>query len=141
MINAKSNSTTTATPHGRILHAEDDVVVASFVSRSLIEKGYQVETVMNGAEALAKVLSQSGYYDLIITDQSMPELTGLALVTRLRELDYHGRIIVLAALFSSDVERQFRAVGVDRILWKSANLTPLHNAIAELLNGTRTTCE
>lgn len=134
MTDAKNNTATNPIPRGRILHAEDDRVVASFIARSLTEKGYHIETVVNGVEALTKVLSQPGYYDLIITDQSMPELTGLGWVTTLRTTGYPGRIIVLAAKFSTDVEVQFRAVGVDRILWKSSNLTPLHDAIEELLN-------
>ena len=139
MTDAKNNTVTDLTPRGRILHAEDDPVAASFIARSLTEKGYRIETVVNGVDALAKVLNQPGYYDLIITDHAMPELTGLGWVTKLRKTGYPGRIIVLATQFSTEVEVQFRAVGVDRILWKSSNLTPLHDAIEELLNATRTT--
>lgn len=131
---AENNAETGPIPRGRILHAEDDQMTAILTARYLTAKGYQVDTAVNGLEALARVLSHPGYYDLIISDQVMPELTGLSWLTTLRRTGYPGKIIVYAAQFSADMEAEFRATGVDRILWKSSDLTPLYHAIEGLLN-------
>ena len=131
---AENNAETGPISRGRILHAEDDQMTAIHTARYLAAKGYQVDTAVNGLEALGRVLNHPGYYDLIISDQVMPELTGLAWLTTLRQTGYPGKIIVFAAQFSAEVEAEFRATGVDRILWKSPDLTPLHHAIEELLN-------
>ena len=128
-------------PRGRILHAEDDEMTSILITRYLTEKGYQVETVANGWKALRCVLKHPGYFDLIISDQLMPELTGVEWLTILRKTGYPGKIIIFAAQFSAAVEAQFRAVGVDRILWKSSDLTPLHDTIEGLLNTSHTAGE
>ncbi len=138
---ATNNADAVAIPRGRILHAEDDQMMSILTARYLTERGYRIETAANGLEALAKVLNHPGSYDLIITDHVMPDLTGLAWLTTLRKTGYPGKIIVFATQFSADVEAQFRAVGVDCILWKSPDLTPLHNAIEELLNTSRPAIE
>ncbi|MBI3427935.1 MAG: response regulator [Acidobacteria bacterium] len=141
MTTATNNADAVQIPRGRILHAEDDEMTSILITRYLTEKGYEVETVANGVKALRCVLKHPGYFDLIISDQVMPELTGVEWLTTLRKTGYPGKIIVFAAQFSADVETQFRAVGVDRILWKSADLTPLHDTIEELLNTPHTAGE
>lgn len=137
MTEATNNTVPVPIPRGRILHAEDDRIVSILITWYLTKKGYQVETAANGLEALARVLDHPGSYDLILTDQVMPELTGLEWLTTLRQTGYSGKIMVFATQFSADVEAQFRVLGVDCILWKSPDLTPLHNAIEELLNTSR----
>lgn len=134
MTAATNNADTVPLPRGRILHAEDDRMMSILAARYLAERGCQIESASNGLEALAQVLNHPGSYDLIITDHVMPDLTGLAWFTTLRKTGYPGKIIVFAAQFSADVEAQFRAVGVDRILWKSPDLSLLYKAVEELLN-------
>ncbi len=125
-------------PHrcARILHAESDAVAAWYVASFLAEKGHQIETVANGSAAVAKVIARPGFYDLLIADHTMPELTGLECVCTLRSIGYPGKIIVFASLLPDDVEKQFREVGVDRILYKSSDLTlmSLYDVIQELLD-------
>lgn len=115
----------------RILHAEDDHVTARLVASFITANGHHIETVANGREALAKVIARPGFYDVVIADHLMPELTGLECVRMLRELGYPGRIIVFASPVSPEVEKQFLAVGVSRILHKSPDLTLLHEAILD----------
>jgi DNA-binding response OmpR family regulator len=141
MTAATNNAGAVPIPRGRILHAEDDRIVSILITWYLTQKGYQVETAANGLEALTRVLDQPGAYDLILTDQVMPELTGLDWLTTLRKTGYSGKIMVFATQFSADMEAQFRAIGVDHILWKSPDLTPLHNAIEKLLNTSRSADE
>lgn len=126
-------------PHrcARILHAEGDAVAAWYVASFLTEKGRQIETVANGSAAVAKVIARPGFYDLLIADHTMPELTGLECVCTLRSIGYPGKIIVFASPLPPDVEEQFRVAGVDRILNKSSDLTlmSLYDVIQELLGA------
>ena len=61
----------------RILIAEDDAAVRSFVLRALSHRGYEVTGVCDGVEALEVLKSQD--YELLITDIVMPGLDGIAL--------------------------------------------------------------
>lgn len=119
----------------RILHAEDDTLVARYVASFLTAKGYLIETVTNGRDALARIIAKPGFFDVLIADHSMPELTGLECATALRKLGYPGKIIVFASSLSAEVEAQFLAIGVSRILRKSSDLTLLHEAVFESVNA------
>lgn len=124
-----------------ILHAEGDRIVARCVAALLSAKGHQIDTVVNGREAVASVVARPGNYDFLIVDHSMPDVTGLQCVTLLRKLRYPGKIIVFASPLPIDIEKQFLALGVDRILHKSSDLTSLDDAIHELLNAPAATNE
>jgi two-component system response regulator MprA len=78
-----------------ILIADDDQKLLKMVRRTLIYEGFQVITAANGHETLAQV--QAKRPDLIILDWMMPELDGLAVLTRLREDGDNIPILILTA--------------------------------------------
>jgi CheY-like chemotaxis protein len=65
-----------------VLVVEDDRVMATITSKILLREGYRVEVVANGDEAWQKILLQPP--DLIISDWSMPQTSGLALCQRIK---------------------------------------------------------
>ena len=65
-----------------ILLLEDDDLVREVVERTLRRLGYEVTTATRPSEALA--LLGKGYYDLLVTDVVMPEMTGDALAREVR---------------------------------------------------------
>lgn len=140
-MTSSSQNGNEAKPQGaRILHADDDAVVAWYIASFLTAKGHQIETAINGCDAVARVMARPGFYDLLIVDHSMPELTGLECVCRLRGMGYSGKIIVFASPLPDEVEKQFLEAGVSRILSKSSDLTlmSLYDVIQELLGVTTT---
>jgi DNA-binding response OmpR family regulator len=66
----------------RILLVEDDRAVRGCVGRVLVLAGYHVDLAEDGVEGWEAV--QRNHYDLLITDNDMPRLTGLELVRRVR---------------------------------------------------------
>jgi CheY-like chemotaxis protein len=141
MANANNGQDNSAIHRARILHAEDERLTARCVAAFLEAKGHQIETVINGKEALASVVPRPGHYELLIVDHSMPELSGLQCVTVLRKMGYPGKSIVFGSPLPLEVEKEFLATGVDRILHKSSDLTSLNDAIQELLNAPAATNE
>ena len=73
-----------------ILIAEDDNLLRQTLTDMLTESGYVVTQAVNGREALK--LSLEKHPDLIITDNLMPEMTGLEWVTQLRQ-DEWGKLV------------------------------------------------
>jgi len=71
-----------ARPAHRILLVEDDSAVRQASAMFLVRAGYQVNAV-EGSQAAWEAL-QSRSYDLLITDNQMPEMSGLELVRKLR---------------------------------------------------------
>ena len=65
-----------------VLYAEDDALVRKLTGRLLTRAGYNITSVENGLAALEAL--QKSDFDLLITDNDMPNLTGVELVTKLR---------------------------------------------------------
>ncbi len=78
-----------------ILVADDDPKLLKMVRRTLIYEGFDVLTATNGREAMNQVESKTP--DLLILDWLMPELDGLAVLTRLREAGDEIPVLMLTA--------------------------------------------
>lgn len=71
-----------ADPRASILFAEDDAAFRQVCSLVLVRAGYQVDSVPDGESAWRALRSRS--YDLLITDNRMPRLSGLELIQKVR---------------------------------------------------------
>lgn len=95
----------TDAPCPRILYADDDDSLRRLGEWLLLHSGYAVDTVSDGAEAWAAL--QHTNYDLLITDNEMPRLTGLELIRKTRQARLKVPIILtsgtLAALPMDDL--------------------------------------
>jgi DNA-binding response OmpR family regulator len=79
----------------KILVAEDDIKISSFLSKGLVEESYIVDCCFDGEEAL--YLIETNSYDLIILDLMIPSIDGVSLCKILREKDIKIPIIMLTA--------------------------------------------
>ncbi|WP_294179947.1 response regulator transcription factor [uncultured Schumannella sp.] len=79
----------------RILIAEDEVRIATFVDKGLAAAGYTTTVVVNGRAALDA--GRSNEFDLILLDIGLPELDGLEVLRALRADDVRTPIIMLTA--------------------------------------------
>lgn len=66
----------------RILVVDDEPSICALTTRALAKVGYRVDAVENGSTAWEILQLQS--YDLMITDNNMPKLSGLELIRNLR---------------------------------------------------------
>jgi CheY-like chemotaxis protein len=71
-----------ATPSNRILVVDDDVDIRQANAEVLRRFGYQTETAADGAAAWETL--QANSYDLLITDNNMPKVSGVELVKKVR---------------------------------------------------------
>ncbi len=79
----------------RILIAEDEPRVASFIARGLRSSGYTVTVVTDGVAAWD--LASTGEHDLLVLDIGLPQLDGFAVLRRLREADNPIPVVILTA--------------------------------------------
>jgi CheY-like chemotaxis protein len=90
-------------PRLRILCVDDDPAPRRLAARVLQAAGHEVDTCEHGAEAWTLLQHQS--YHLLITDNQMPELTGLELIRRIRLAGMTIPIVLVSAVidaFSSE---------------------------------------
>jgi two-component system, OmpR family, copper resistance phosphate regulon response regulator CusR len=99
----------------RVLIVEDEARIASFLVKGLGSRGYGVEHVDTGAEALERVRA-GGAYGLVLLDLGLPDMEGLDVLRRLRERSRSLPVIVLTS-HAADRERGLE-LGADDYLTK-----------------------
>lgn len=92
----------------RILVADDDLDIRQFLIDRLGSYGYNVQTAVNGGQALEALRLES--FDGMMLDIGMPELDGLEVLRQVRERDAKLPIIVVTA--SGSKERAIQAVNM-----------------------------
>ncbi|NCC25122.1 MAG: PAS domain-containing hybrid sensor histidine kinase/response regulator [Deltaproteobacteria bacterium] len=103
---------------GRILLVDDDHGALQAMQRVLRDAGYEVFTADSGQEGLKEYFHARGQYDLVLTDQSMPDMTGLELATRILDHDSRARIVICTGHVEPKLEAQASGAGVAGFVMK-----------------------
>ena len=123
----------------RILVAEDDEVIADFVSQGLREAGYAVDVAATGPEALKKALD--GGYDAAVMDVMLPGLDGLSVIEQLRAKKQQTPVLILSARHSVDDRVKGLQAGGDDYLTKPFAFAELLARLQALLRRSAGTTE
>src|SRR3954463_4149969 len=81
----------------RILVAEDDPRLADVLDQSLTEAGWEVEVVHDGRSAYGRALPDGIPYDILLLDWMLPQVDGLTVCRRLRDLGVTTPVLMLTA--------------------------------------------
>ncbi|MGB0959545.1 MAG: response regulator [Halocynthiibacter sp.] len=114
----------------KILLAEDDPKVTSYVTRGFTECGWSVDAVSDGRDALHYMLDNK--CDVAILDRMMPGMDGLSVLKALRAAGKDTPVIFLTAL--GDVKERVEGLthGADDYLTKPFHFTELHARVEAL---------
>jgi PAS domain S-box-containing protein len=123
----------------RILLVDDEVAVAQVGQEILRALGYAVRACTNPVEALEIFRAAPQHFDLVITDQTMPAMTGDKLVPELRRVRPDIPLILCTGYSHTLSEEQARAIGVDAYLLKPLLAADYDRAIRQALEASR--CE
>ena len=89
----------------KILVAEDNPALAGVVRFNLERAGFDVTMAANGREAWE--IAEHETFDLIVTDQQMPEMTGIELCQQLRQAEMHAKTpVVMLTAKGLELDRQ-----------------------------------
>ena len=117
----------------RIMIVDDESSLAEYLDVLLRESGYQTKVFTDSQKALQQLQSAPDDCDLIITDQSMPNMTGIELAEKVTQLRSELPIIVCSgnALFSDDF---LKGVNVRELLQKPVAAEELLHAVKKYLS-------
>ncbi len=114
----------------RILVVDDQDIIRELIQQQLAEDGHQVETAGSGQEALDKMACSD--FDLIVTDQSMPGMTGEELAVVAKERRPGTSVILLTGFGGATAETHDTPPGVNLILGKPTTAFDLRRAIVQV---------
>jgi PAS domain S-box-containing protein len=116
-----------------ILLVDDEKSQAQSIRNMLNRLGYHVTVKTEAEQALAAFSKEPGRFDLVITDQIMPKLTGVQLAARFLEIR-PGLPILLCTGFSEQVDADgARAIGIRGFLMKPFSIREMARAIKAAL--------
>jgi DNA-binding NarL/FixJ family response regulator len=125
-----------APPRRKILCIEDDRETAALIAEELIERGYEVIMAADGREGFAAILKHMP--DLVLSDISMPVMSGFEILERLTALAPRFRsmpFVFLTALSDRENELRGRKLGADDYVTKPIDFDVLATIITARLAG------
>ena len=106
----------------RILLAEDEEAMRTYLARALENAGYSVVAVDRGTEALP--LLRSEHFDLLLSDIAMPEMDGIELAKHCAEISPDTRVMFITG-FAAVTLKSDREAPQARVLSKPFHLRDL----------------
>lgn len=118
-------------PLSRILYVDDDVSMRKVGQLILGGSGYIVKTVADGVEAWTAL--RNSHYDLLITDDRMPRLTGLELIRQVRRARMTVPIILTSGIFGAVPSQELSGIECAAALPKPFSPEQLLATVQEML--------
>lgn len=122
--------------HGeRILFVDDEDLLAQLGEKMLAKLGYEVEGATEPAAALAMVRDDPKRFALVVTDQTMPGMTGLHLATQLRHIRPGLPVVLMTGNSLPFAPEETEAAGIFQILLKPTNIHSMGAAVQAALSS------
>jgi CheY-like chemotaxis protein len=119
---------------GRILFVDDEVAIAELTAHLLAKYGYQVSTHTSALEALEVFRAAPNRFDLVISDYTMPKMTGIELLRQIRNLRPGIPVLLTTGYADETVLSHMAGVNPPRILRKPFSPSGLARLVQELLS-------
>ena len=121
------------TAQGRVLFVDDEGAVRRFGAAALKRMGYEAVVAANGEEALRLFQEAPDSFDVLVTDQVMPKMSGDELVTALREIRPELPAILFTGFGERITEQKAEQAGISEIVTKPVVARELDAAIRRAL--------
>jgi CheY-like chemotaxis protein len=128
-----SSSLNAAQRRIRALMVDDEFAITRLASRLMPQYGIHLETENDSVKAWKRFCEGGEEFDLLITDQLMPGLTGTELVTRIRKVRPEMPIIMCTGYSETVSFEQVRDLGVRELLLKPFDFRQLAELIQKLV--------
>jgi len=117
----------------RILLVEDEETQRTSLARGLEHLGYRVTAAAEGRSALAEFRRDPGSFDLVITDQTMPKMSGLEMASALAKIRPDLPVILCTGFSEKVDEGTVGRHGIREIVMKPFTITEITQAIGKAL--------
>ena len=118
---------------GRILFVDDETMVTEATKANLENLGYKVQTDNDPVRALARFEAEPYSFDLVITDMSMPKMTGLQLSIKISQIRKDIPIILITGFSDLLDDQSLLEYGILELIRKPIRKVILAQAISNIL--------
>ncbi|MHB8910294.1 MAG: PAS domain S-box protein [Syntrophales bacterium] len=118
---------------GRILLVDDEAMLANVTREMLEDRGYTVIARTDSIDALETFRADPGQFDLVITDQTMPDMTGIELAGNVMSIRPDIPVVLCTGFIDAAIEEKTTATGIRAIVLKPVSMKRLIALIGDLL--------
>lgn len=118
-----------SSPPIRVLYVDDDYHISCLAKKMLTRHGMEVETENDSTKALAILEQHTEDFDVLVTDQIMPSLTGFELARRVLTQAPDFPIIMCTGYSESVSPESTREIGIKSLVYKPTDFTELAGLI------------
>lgn len=117
----------------KVLVVDDEVSIVEFLRDLLTTEGYEVHAAYDAEQALDRI--REDIYDLAIVDFSLPDMDGVMLHRRIRQMDFElaSRTLFTSGLVQSETNLGYYAAQAAGFLAKPFDLPRVLGAVREIL--------
>ena len=112
---------------GNILVVDDEIDVVRLLQNFLTSKGYEVDTALNGAEALAKVKKKKP--DIVVLDIMMPGIGGIDTLKEIKKIDPRIAVIMVTAVVDEELANRAVKLGAFDYITKPFDIDSLETRL------------
>jgi PAS domain S-box-containing protein len=123
--------------NGRILLVDDEPTLVHMTAEMLSRLGYDATVYTSSVEALKTFQAAPWQFDVVITDQTMPVMTGERLARELRHIQPDIPIILCTGFSHTMTASKAQALGIDAFLLKPLEFRELGQALQQVLEQRR----
>jgi PAS domain S-box-containing protein len=123
----------------RVLYVDDDEALVWLTTRLLKRAGYQVSGFLKPMQALEKMRSDPGGFDLVVTDFNMPVMNGLEFAREVLALRPDVPFAIASGYVSDDLRAKAAALGVYEVIYKPDTVDDLVAEVKRLLTSRKRT--
>ncbi len=121
------------TTPARILFVDDEISIVKLHEKHLRKKGYQVISTSSSLEALQWVNEEPSKFDLVITDLTMPKLTGIELARKVLAVRPDIPIILCTGYTEKLTKEDIKRSGIKELMFKPVIISDLIHTIEKSL--------
>ncbi len=120
--------------HEKLLFVDDEPSLVELGQLILEHLGYEVTAVTSSIEALQRIQDHPEHFDLLITDQSMPKMTGCQLAKEVMDIRPDLPIILCSGYGSLMSPEEVRNMGIKQFIRKPYDTALISAAVREILD-------
>jgi two-component system cell cycle sensor histidine kinase/response regulator CckA len=120
---------------GRILYLDDEQPLVFLMTRMLTHLGHKVSGFTSGQEAVEAFRASPGEFDLILTDMSMPHMSGLEFAQEILKIAPQARVVIATGCIDPNWAEHARSCGVREVIEKPGSVADMSQVVTRLLSA------
>jgi two-component system OmpR family response regulator len=123
----------------QILCVDDEPAVLDMLTLCLRHQGFDVQTATDGLAACNLISEDPARFNVVITDQQMPRLSGIGLAEKLRAIGFPGHIVFFSSTLTRENVERLDSLQIGAVVEKGRPLSELFAAIRNAPSADKST--